>query len=121
MLAETGAFTDQRVGAGEDPVEVCVVVGDRLQTAAQVREHLANLFTTGGQPPLREQNLRVVGEQVENAAAGGGDAAVIEGLEVFQGNGFALFVGHRQGADHGCLRIVISVLLTGGCQCSDLM
>ncbi|MNO76926.1 hypothetical protein D3C76_680160 [compost metagenome] len=82
----TGAFADQRVGAGENPVEVCVVVGDRLQAAAQIPEHLADLVPPGGQSPLGKQNLGILGEQLENAPAGGGNAAVVEGLEVFQGD-----------------------------------
>ena len=49
----------------------------------------------GGQPPLREVHLRVVGEQVEDAAARRRDAAVVERLQVLERDRLALLVGHR--------------------------
>ena len=59
-------------------------MADRLQRAADVAEHLADLLAAVGDAPLREHDLRVVGEQVEDAPAGRGDAAVVERLEVLQ-------------------------------------
>ncbi|MNP53176.1 hypothetical protein D3C76_1476270 [compost metagenome] len=133
VFTKTGAFADQRVGARKNPVEMRIVVGNRFQAAAKVAEHLADLLTAGGQSPLGKQDLCILGEQVENAAASGGDTAVVEGLEVFQGDRFALLVGHCQGADHGCLRSIGDnenpcrscrrLLLQGHCRvyCKDLM
>ena len=56
----------------------------------------ADLLLAGRQPPLREEHLRVVGEQVEDAAAGRRDALVVERLEIFERDRLALLVGHRQ-------------------------
>jgi hypothetical protein len=45
------------------------VVLDRLQGSADIAEQLADLVAAAGQPPLREVNLRVAGEQVEDRPA----------------------------------------------------
>src|SRR3954471_21486941 len=102
VLAVTGALDDDQVGAGEEPGELAVVVLDRLERAADVGEQLADLLLAGGQAPLGEHDLRVVGEEIQDAAAGGGGAGVVEGLEVLEGDRLALLVGHRLGCDgHG--------------------
>src|SRR6266700_1407491 len=82
------------VTAGEDPVEVRVVVRDRLDRRAYIAEELADLRLAVRESPLREVDLRVFGEEVEDAAAGRGDAAVVERLQVLQGDRLALLVGH---------------------------
>jgi hypothetical protein len=38
--------------------------------------------------------LGVGGEQLQDAVAGRGDTAVVEGLQIFKGDRFALLVGH---------------------------
>ncbi|MCY1313961.1 hypothetical protein D3C85_1036370 [compost metagenome] len=62
MLAEAGSLTHQQIGTGKDPVEVRIVVSDRLQPATQITEHLRNLFVTIGQTPFWEQHLSILGE-----------------------------------------------------------
>src|SRR5262249_28176728 len=74
MLASAGAFADHQIAAGEDPVEVRVIVADRLQGAADVAEQLADLVLAAGDAPFREIDLGIVGEEIEDAAAVGGDA-----------------------------------------------
>src|SRR4028119_2070922 len=76
----------------------------RTVPPAEVCDRLPDLPLPGGHPPLREHHLRVLGEQVEDAAPGRGDPAVVEGLEVLEGDGLALLVGHGLRADgHGGL------------------
>src|SRR5213076_2864985 len=82
VLAEAGAFAGEQVAAREDPVEARVVMADRLAAAADVAEQLPDLRLAGREPPLGEVHLGVLGEQVEDRAAAGGDAAVVVGLEV---------------------------------------
>src|SRR3954470_7972592 len=54
VLAVAGALGDDRVAAGEDPVERGVVVLDRLEGAADVAEQLADFGLALGDSPLRE-------------------------------------------------------------------
>src|SRR5580700_11513036 len=95
MLAVARALDDQQITAGEDPVEMRVVVSDRLERPAHVAEHLADLRLAGRESPLREVDLRIFGEEVENTATGRGDAAVVECLQVLKGYRFALLIGHN--------------------------
>ena len=48
-----------------------------------------------GDAPFGEIDLRVAGEEIEDAAAVRGHAAVVEGFEIFDRDGFALLIGHR--------------------------
>src|SRR5262249_412312 len=69
---------------------------------ADLAEELADLLLSVRQPPFREVDLRVVGEEVEDAAASGRDAAVVECLQVFEGDRLALLIGHGLvGQRHG--------------------
>src|SRR5262249_50526807 len=103
VLAVAGALAHDGVGAGEDPVEVRIVVRDALQRPPDVAEHLADLLFAVGQTPLREVHLRVVGEQRQDAVPGRRDAAVVEGLQVLERHRLALLVGHRLLAErHAC-------------------
>src|SRR5215213_519607 len=70
VLTEARAFDGQRVCAREDPVKRGIVVGDTLDRSADIAEELADLLLAVGQTPLRKVDLRVVGEEVEDAAAG---------------------------------------------------
>src|SRR3954468_18661857 len=54
VLAVARALRDDRVGAGEDPVEVGVVMADRLQRRADVAEQLPDLLLAVGEAPLGE-------------------------------------------------------------------
>src|SRR5258705_4861600 len=94
VLAVAGALAHHRV-TRDHPVEVGVVVQDGGDRAADVPEQLADLLLAVGQPPLGEVNLRVIGEQVQDAAPGRGDATVVEGLEVLERNRPSLLVRHR--------------------------
>src|SRR3954469_3061056 len=85
VLTVTGALDDDQVRAGEEPGELAVVVLDRLQRASDIGEQSADVLLAGGQAPLGEHDLGVVGEQVQDASAGGGRAGVVEGLEVLEG------------------------------------
>src|SRR6185295_10553207 len=84
------ALAGEGVRAGHDPVEGRVVVQDALQQRAEIREQLADLRFAGGEAPLGEEHLRVVGEQIEDAAACGGYAFVVKRLQILEGDGFAL-------------------------------
>src|ERR1700733_291149 len=95
MLAVARALDDQQITAGEDPVEMRVVVSDRLERPAHIAEHLADLHLASREPPLREVDLRVFGEEVEDTATGRGDAAVVERLQVLKGDRLALLIGHN--------------------------
>src|SRR5690606_9901694 len=69
---------------------------------AHVAEELADLVLAGRQAPLGEVDLRVAGEQVQDAAAVRGHAPVVEGLEVLDRHALALLVGHGGlGDPHG--------------------
>src|SRR6266516_6263914 len=57
VLAVAGALAGEGVAAGEDPVEVRVVVGDRLDGAADLGEQPADLVLAGRQAPFREVDL----------------------------------------------------------------
>src|ERR1700761_9354723 len=95
VLAVARALGDHQVTAGEDPVEVRVVVRDRLDRPAHVAEELADLRLAGRESPFREVDLCVDGEEIEDAAASRGDTAVVERLQVFQGDRLALLIGHE--------------------------
>src|SRR5688572_25985988 len=101
VLVFTGARTldGEDVRAGHDPVERGVVVQDRFDPAAEIREELPDLLLAGRQPPLREEHLRIVGKEVENTAAGGRHPLVVEGFQVLQCHRLALLVGHRLSRD----------------------
>src|SRR5262245_10396014 len=70
VLAMAGALAHQDVATGEDPVEARVVVDDPLEGPANVAEQPDDLVLARGQPPLGEVDLRVVGEEVEDAPPG---------------------------------------------------
>src|SRR4051812_3961292 len=97
VLAVRRPLGHDRVAAGEDPVEVGVVVADRLQLRPDLPEHLPDLLAAVGDPPLRERHLGVGGEQLEDVVAGRRDAAVVERLQVLQRDRLALLVGHHLG------------------------
>src|SRR5262245_9988299 len=102
VLPMAGALAHDHVAAREHPVEVRKVMDDLLDAAAHVREQLADLVLARRQAPLGEVDLRIVGEEVEDAPAGRGLATVVEGLQVLDGDRLALLVGHRLGGDcHG--------------------
>src|SRR5882762_8945059 len=94
VLAVAGALAHHRV-TRDHPVEMGEVVQDGGDRATDVAEQLADLLLAVGQPPLGEVDLRVISEQVQDAAPGRGDATVVEGLEVLQRNRLALLVRHR--------------------------
>jgi hypothetical protein len=85
VLAVAGALAYHHV-TRDHPVEVGVVVEDRGDRAADIAEQLADVLLTVRQPPLGEVDLRILGEQIQDAAAGRGDAAVVEGLQVLERN-----------------------------------
>src|SRR3954453_2914194 len=114
-LAVARALRDDRVGAGEDPVEVGVVVADRLQRRADVAEQLSDLLLAVGEAPLGEVDLRVFGEEVQDAVAGRSDASVVERLEVLERDRSALLVRHRLRAHcHGLVSSVSQAAVTAG-------
>src|SRR5580704_2015406 len=83
VLAVAGALAYHHVGR-EHPVEVGVMVDDQGDRAADVGEQLADGLLAGRESPLGEVDLRVVGEQIQDAAAVRGDTTVVEGLQVLQ-------------------------------------
>jgi hypothetical protein len=60
---------------------------------------VADLLLAARQPPRGEHDLGVLGEEIQDAAAGGGGPGVVEGLEVLEGDRLALLVGHCPGRD----------------------
>src|SRR5882672_48811 len=94
MFAVARALADDKIGAGEHPVEIRVVVRDRLQCGADVAEQLADLLPAGGDAPFREIDLRVAREQIEDRTAVRCGAAVVERLQIFECHRLALLVGH---------------------------
>jgi hypothetical protein len=74
-------------------------VQDLPDACAEVGEELADLLLPRRQAPLRKEHLRIVGKQVENAAAAGRHAFVVERLEILQRHRLALVVGHHQSRD----------------------
>src|SRR5262245_34143337 len=94
VLAVAGPLHGQHVAAGEDPVELVVVVLDGLEGAADVAEHLADLLPAVGNAPLGEVDLGVVGEQVEDAAPVLGHPGPVERLQVLHDQRLAVVVGH---------------------------
>src|SRR4029453_16722232 len=97
VLAVAGALAHQHVRAGEDPVELGVMVLDPLESGPDVAEQLADLLLARGDAPLGEVHLGVVGEQIEDAAAVRGLAAPVERLQVLDRHALALLVGHGLG------------------------
>src|SRR5216683_385039 len=94
VLTVAGALAHHDVG-GEHPVEVGVMMDDRGDRAADIGKQLADALLARRQSPFGEVDLRIVGEQVQDAAAGRGDTAVIERLQVLQRDRLALLIGHR--------------------------
>ena len=99
VQARARALAREHIGAGHHPVERRVVVQDVAQQAAEVGKELADLLLASGESPLREEHLGIVGKQIENAAAPRRHPLVVERLQVFEGHGLALLVGHRHTAD----------------------
>src|SRR5580704_1114721 len=95
MLTLTGAFAHHEVAAREDEVEVREVMFDRLDGAADVAEHLPDLFLAVGNTPFRKIDLRVLGEQIQDAAPVPGLSRPVEGLEIIDYDRLPLLVGHR--------------------------
>ena len=102
MFAVACAFGDQEILAREDPVEVRIVVHDRLNRAADVGEKFSDLLGAPRNAPFREIELGVFREEVHDAAAVRCHPAVVERLEIFNRNGFALFVGHSLFGEGHC-------------------
>jgi hypothetical protein len=69
MLAVARAFANNKIAAREDPVEVGEMVDDRFDCPTYIGEELADLFSTRSYSPFWKVDLRIDGEQVENAAA----------------------------------------------------
>lgn len=69
MPAMASPLADDDVGAREDPVERSIMVGNAFKRAANIREQAADRLPAVGQPPFGEIDLRVLGEEVEDAAA----------------------------------------------------
>src|SRR6266436_3505844 len=115
VLPVAGALHDENVRAGEDVGEFGVVVLDGRHRAPDVGEQLTDLLLAGGQAPLGEHDLRVVGEEVQDAASGGRHPGVVECLEVLEGNGLALLVSHGlRGYGHGRCSFAVAVSLCCG-------
>ena len=70
------------------------MVRDGFDSGAHIAEEFPDLFRTPGHAPLREVDLCVGREQVENGAATRRDAAIVETLQIFDYDLLALFVGH---------------------------
>jgi hypothetical protein len=70
--AMASPLADDDVGAREDPVERSIMVGNAFKRAANIREQAADRLPAVGQPPFGEIDLRVLGEEVEDAAAARG-------------------------------------------------
>src|SRR4249919_1259326 len=98
VLAHARAFAGERVGARHDPVEVRVVMEDRSQGGPDVSEHLTDLILPRGDAPFWKIDLRTVREEVEDAAAGRGDAGVVERLQVLERHRSPIFIGHARRA-----------------------
>src|SRR5258706_9045926 len=80
MLADARPLDSEGVRSGHDVVERVVIVEDRFERPAHVAEHPTDLVATLPYAPFREIDLGVLGEQLEDAAAGFGHAGVVEGL-----------------------------------------
>src|SRR2546427_2006174 len=100
VLADARPLDGECVCSGHDVIERWVVVEDRFERPAYIAEHPTDLVATFRDAPLREVDLGVHGEQLEDAAAGFGDASVVEGLEVLERNCHSLRVCHRLGDRH---------------------
>src|SRR6266566_4588071 len=95
MLADARPLDGEGVSSGHDIVERVVVVEDRFESPAHIAEHPTDLVATLRYAPFREIDLGVLGEQLEDAAAGLGHAGVVEGLEVLERYRLSLRVCHR--------------------------
>src|SRR5215216_2710306 len=95
VLPEAGTFDGQRICTREDPVERRIVVGDGMDRLPDIAEELADLLLAVGQTPLGKVDLRVVGEELEDAVASRRHPALVERLEVLERHRLALLVGHR--------------------------
>ena len=69
-------------------------MNDGLERPPHIAEQFANLILAGRKAPLREIDLGIGSEQIEDRAARRCDAAVVKCLEVFQCDLLALLVGH---------------------------
>ena len=69
MLAMAGPLADDDVAAREDPVERSIMVDNAFQRAADISEQATDRLPAVGQPPFGEIDRRVLGEEVEDAAA----------------------------------------------------
>src|SRR3990172_2756339 len=80
------------------------MMNDRLERTPDIAEQFANLIPAGCETPLREIDLGIGSEQIEDRAARRCDATVVKCLEILQRHRFALFVCHSLcGECHGCL------------------
>src|SRR5438132_1748145 len=71
------------------------MMDDRGDRAADVGKQLADALLARRQSPLGEVDLRIVGEQVQDAAAGRCDTTIVERLQVLKRDRLALLIGHR--------------------------
>src|SRR5579863_8345720 len=94
MFAVARALADDMVAAGEYPVEMRIVMHDRLDRASDVAEEPPDLGLAVGQTPFGEIDLGVFGEQIEDRSARRGHAAVVEALQIFERDGFSVLVRH---------------------------
>src|SRR6185295_13770494 len=111
MNTRAGSLTGEDVGACHDPVKGRIVVQDAVEETAKIREQLADLFLSRSQTPLREKHLRIVSKEFQDACAARSDTFVVESLQIFQSNGFALFICHGLPGD----RHSILPCLSSGC------
>src|SRR4029079_15321127 len=63
--------------------------------AADVAEHLPDLLLAVGNSPFRGVDLRVVGEQIQDAAPVPGFSCPVEGFQIVDDDRLPLLVGHR--------------------------
>src|SRR5215203_6882353 len=59
-----------------------------------IAEELPDLLLAVGQTPLGKVDLRIIGEELEDAVASRRHPTVVEGLEVLECHRLALLVGH---------------------------
>src|SRR5215218_7866531 len=118
VLTEAGTFDSQRICTREDPVERRIIVGDVMDCLPDIAEELTDLLLTVGQTPLRKVDLRVVGEELEDAVASRRDPTVIERLEVLERHRLALLVGHCPcGYRHVVSSFAVSCGVGSRCSC----
>jgi hypothetical protein len=95
VLAMARPLAHDEIAAREYPVEVRVVMDDGLQVAAEIAEHLADLRLAVGQALFWEMDLCVLREEIEDCATGRSHSTIVERLQIFECDRFALLVGHR--------------------------